>query len=144
MENSGFRIISVATRDLYILDQMPEGLIKGEVTILTSRADVEMLYEKYYSLANPPSLTIIAHAAPTSVLVQMLKFLEGYGGAVTMSAKDPVPETILSRFTRVKCFPKTKDGSMIQLFLKRTPTSLKEKVCTLFGVSRTDIEEETE
>lgn len=65
----------------------------------------------------------------------LLKFIEDYRGDIEMIVLEPVPSTILSRFSDIrKVYNPPASGSIWGKFLDRVPAHLKEKVGSVIGI----------
>lgn len=131
----------VTNRALYI-DCVPE---KSEnIVTVESANDARGVIERFSELLVPPALVLDCRTLPRRSFNVLLKFIEEYESPITLIARDPVPGTILSRFTEIK---KSFDveayqfRSVVELHLKFVRGKMKDRLNSLFGIREAESED---
>ena len=112
-----------------------DGILKQEAIqifdIIESGDQIRNLYQRYYSLVNPPDLYLNAIGLPPYILVRMLKFIEGYRGGLELMVREPVPSTVLSRFCEKYKYVFVEDKPLLSLILTKSSVGDKVKIKVL-------------
>lgn len=115
------------------IDSVPKDWDLKNVVMISSVKDVEFLYEKYFHLTEPVSITLDCRSASTQVFNQLLRFVEVYRGEIKAIAGDPVPLPFLSRFSHVGKRFEPLGGSIVELRLRKVSGVMREKLVSLFS-----------
>ncbi len=119
-------------RVLYI--DAPVGVNANEFTLLSNKADVVAVTERYMDGITPVKLDCRGFKDAT-LYQYLLKFVESYRGDIWLVCMEPVPETILSRFTVFrKHYTPPKGGSIWLKVLGNVPHYMRDKVGALLGI----------
>ena len=123
-------------RTLYL--GIPRGIDANAFTVLSDKATLVAYCERWSGSDVSLRMDCRGMADP-SLYQYILRFIEGYEGSIELIAREPVPETILSRFTVVKkVFTPPESGSIWLKVLGEIPTHLRDKVSTLYGFEYAD------
>lgn len=125
-------------RILHIDSPIPasDGFLRFEIRTMEQLR--EFLEEA--SSLDEESLSLNLQKCSTGVFGGLLKFIEDYNGSIEVLANDPVPSTIISRFSRICVFQKTSpEETMVEILWRYKPTHLVNKLCELFGVTKKEL-----
>lgn len=128
-------------RRIYIDRPVENTPLKG-VFSLSSKEEIQNLYGEKLSRMDAPPLVMDCRELNEREFTMLLKFIEEYRGDITIIARDPVPQPILSRFTEIFKNPEVVGGSLLNKRLSRTPFSLRDRVEKMFGIKFPGEEEE--
>ena len=136
VNNSTPTTIHTTERTLYL--GIPRGVDANTFTALSDKATL-IAYCERWSGSDVALRMDCRGVADSSLYQYILRFIEGYEGSIELIAREPVPETILSRFTVVrKVFTPPESGSIWLKVLGEIPAHLRDKVGTLYGFEYAD------
>lgn len=124
-------------RNLYI-EKFPKGVDPAGFLVLTDRESIFRLTERW--TGSEKLLQLDCRQIKNEGMYQLLlKFIEDYAGGIEMVVQEPVPVTILSRFSVIqKGYTPAISGSIWHKLLVRVPSHLKERVGALLGLENND------
>lgn len=101
---------------------------------ITNAAEIAGLYETYLG-AEGVDLWLDCRFLDKKYFTRLLKFFEEFAGSLFVLVTDPVPETVVSRFTDVKkMFKGDVGGSIAGVRLRSLPQYMKDKLSILFDL----------
>lgn len=109
---------------------------KDYVRLVT--ADDILGYIERYSGVQGAVLRIDARFLSDRLFTRLLKLLEEHTGGIDMLVADPVPATVLSRFSVIKKRGVACAGTLADVRLRVLPNYLKEKIGILFDLKGTE------
>ena len=123
-------------RTLYL--GIPRGVDANTFTVLSDKATLVAYCDRWSGSDIALRMDCRGIADP-SLYQYILRFIEGYEGSIELIAREPVPETILSRFTEVKkAFTPPEKGSIWLKVLGEIPPYMRDKIGSLYGFEYAD------
>lgn len=123
-------------RTLYL--GIPRGIDANTFTVLSDKATLVAYCDRWSGSDTALRMDCRGIADP-SLYQYILRFIEGYEGSIELIAREPVPETILSRFTVIKkAFTPPEKGSIWLKVLGEIPPYMRDKVGSLYGFEYAD------